>query len=475
MKKPLVALSVIAILGAGCARTPDMPIQIPAIPSPSTQTPSSNGFGMLPALGSPTAVLGTPEAISARPSAFSAYMVAPPVPMDPTIGAVAVNTPATDQAVSVTMNANVGGGTAMSPEGAKMIARPYPMPSPAKVSYSVSATLPTWGTEADVLRAKEVALPTIGTKALAVATGLPTQLLGENPNLRSFNLSWKDTEGLTWSFDSMGRNLSFWTEANYPVAYAATDAKIQQPVRLSDEEVMAIANDFMTRHGLGGYAKGTPIIDHPWDMADGVTSPCPMPMKEEAVSANTEPGGATSMIAPCGMWYPQVTSITYPSVMNGKNVYDMGSWPSAGISLQINLNEKKVNGGNIWLAPDVDSSKYSLITTEEATKRLMAGGRNPLYVYNEGVKEVKATIETAHIAWMRYDSWSQDGTDTYFLPALYATGKQDFGDGKSQEYHTIVPLVSDESFGGTTPPPVMMPMTEPAVAPTMPTPTPAAR
>jgi hypothetical protein len=158
-----------------------------------------------------------------------------------------------------------------------------------------------------------------------------------------------------------------------------------------------------------------------------------------------------------------VTTITYPLLANGQPVYDMSGWPSSSINLQIDLANKEVIGGNIWLAPDTDSSKYPLIAADKALERLSAGGRNPLYLY--GVKgPVRVMLNEASLAWMRYDSWDEQGPHTYFLPAIRATGTQDLGDGKTQPYQTVVPLVVDEAFGGTTPPPVMMPM-ENAVAP----------
>lgn len=459
MKKHIVALTLVAVLGAGCPRTPDAPIQIPSLPETSGKTPASHGFGMLPALGAPSAVLGTPEAISARPMA--AIPPASPMPMmEGMAREVAAPT-------ITTGSVNVSGD-------AKLIARPYPMPQPAKVTYSVSTTLPTWETEADVLRGRETQLPSTGVKSLALATGLPSNVLGQNPNLRSFNVTWKDSESLTWSFDSMGRTLSFWSDMGNTVMDAAAGAKIQRAT-LSDEEVLAIAGDFMTRHGLGTYARSKPVVDHPWNAGDDI-APCPLPVEKMPVDAPATTD-AKMMIAPCGGYYPIVTSVTYPLMVDGKEVYDAWGGPTAGISLQVDFNAKRVTNGYIWLTPETDSSKYPLITQQEALKRLSAGGRNPLYYYAPEVKEANVTIDAVRMVLMRYDSWTNDGTQTFFLPALYATGKTDLGNGKSEEYRTVVPLVSDDSFGGATPPPMIMPMTEPAaaVAPATPTVAPQTR
>jgi hypothetical protein len=324
-----------------------------------------------------------------------------------------------------------------------------------------------------VFRVKTPSLPTTGLKSLALASGLPSQALGDSPDLRSFNLSWKDTDGLTWSFDSMGRNLSFWKEMDYRVMDAQPEAKIQQPATLSDEEIIAIATDFMTRHGFGTSIHGTPIIDHPWKGIDGTMMPCPVPLMKPTDPAAGGVASDAMMIAPCG-GYPQVISITYPLLFNGQEVYDMGGWPSSGISLQVDLSSKQVTGGNIWPMPDTDSSTYPLIGADEAMKRLSTGGRNPLYWYGEDVTAVRITIDKVTLAWMRYDAWDQDGSKTFFLPALRGTGTQDYGNGKTDAYNTIVPLVADDAFGGATPPPVMlMNKIAPEVTPPPPAPKPA--
>lgn len=453
MKKYIASLSVLAVLGAGCMNKMETSLQIPPLPTPEEKTPPTRGFGALPALSSPYAVLGTPEAISARPMAVA---VPVPPPMDPT----AVMT---EPAVTGASSNSSGGGWTVTTADAKLIARPMPTPELAKVTYEVTAKLPTWGSDGDVMRAKATNLPTSGLSNLALASGLPTQALGARPELRSFNINWRDAEGLIWSFDSVGHYLSIWKENQYNVMAAGTDTKIAQPATLSDDEVTAIATDFMTRHGLGTYATGKPTIEHPWNAADGA-SPCAVvPIKD--IRANVEAVSSLSSIAPapCNYQYPMVTTITYPLLANGQPVYDMSGWPSSGINLQIDLANKEVIGGNIWLAPDTDSSKYPLIAVDKALERLSAGGRNPLYPY--GVKgPVRVVLNEASLAWMRYDSWDEQGPHTYFLPAIRATGTQDLGDGKTQPYQTVVPLVADEAFGGTTPPPVMMPM-ENAVAP----------
>ncbi|MEO5927281.1 MAG: hypothetical protein ABIO72_01130 [Patescibacteria group bacterium] len=460
MKKYLATLSLLALVGAGCDKLPQTTIQIPSLPSPQNETPAINGFGMLPALSAPGAVLGTPEAISARPMA-----VAMPVPSPVTDAAM--KEPAAMEGYATV--ATIGAPTpSIAPANGKAMIRPFPVPQPAKVDYVVKATLPTWGSDGDVLRAKSASLPTVGLKALALATGLPSQTIGDKPDLRSFNMSWKDTEGLTWSFDSIGRTLSFWKETDYRVMQPQADAKIKQPTPLSDDEITAIANDFMTRHGFGTYAQGKPTIDHPWNAGDDIaTPPCPvMLMKTEAASGNAGSGGGTvssdMMPTPCGYSYPLVTSISYPSLVNGQATYDMGGYPSMGISLQIDLNAKQVTNGYLWLSPDTDSSKYPLIAPDEALKRLSAGGRNPLYWYGDGSSAVHVTIDSISLAWMRYDSWDNDGVKTFFLPALRATGTTDAGKGQTDIYQTVVPLVSDGAFGGATPPPIMLPMTDPA-------------
>jgi hypothetical protein len=461
-------LTASMLLGAGCER-PSFPLSIPPAQPPQPAAPAAErGFGLLPAIAAP-GTLGSPEAMSSRLS--SAIPPIAPVASTNAVGGggVAGSVPAKDAAVG--MDAMM-----IRPE-------PYPMKT-VPVRYNVTAALPTWDAEDHVLRAKPAQLPTSGITAVVTGSGLPSQVIGSNPDVRSVNFSWKDADGLTWNFDGYGRSLGFWKDGDVRImAESVTNQKIAPT--MEDAEAIRIADDFLTRKGLSFIARGSATVEKPWGYGiEPASMPCPTePMPyvktEEAAAAGTS-GSATSdskmMIAPCGGWYPPQLTVSYTAQIGSRDVHDAGGWPFRAVSLQIDLVTKQIVGGNVWLPPQTESSRYPLISSAEAAKRLQEGGRNPIYPYYGGddVKEIVVTIEKTSLVWMRYDSWTNNQTQTYFVPAIAAEGTVSYAPDRKDLYRTVVPLVADDAFGGNDQPKIM-PMdaavSEPAVAPAvMPTP-----
>jgi hypothetical protein len=144
---------------------------------------------------------------------------------------------------------------------------------------------------------------------------------------------------------------------------------------------------------------------------------------------------------------------------------DVGGWMSRKANIQIDIKDNSVVGGNVMLPVSEDSSSYPLISSEEAMTRLMAGGNNRVYGWYDGtgVTEVKVTISSVKLGWMRHDSWENNMSKTYFLPALLAEGTVDRGSNQPEpeKYYTVVPLVADAAFQ-VNPNPIMYMKVDPA-------------
>ncbi len=468
------AVAALLVFGAGCNRSTVLqpPPKQPSAPA------ETKGFGLLPAISAP-GTLGSPEAISARASSVASPIAAPVASMMNAVGegGAAAGTVAKDAAVGT--NAMM-----VRPE-------PYPMKA-APVRYDISAALPTWGAEDSVYRVRPARLPTSGIAALATASGLPSQVIGSNPDVRSINVSWKDADGLTWSFDGYGRSLSFWKETDVrTLTEQASDEKRARTIE--DTDAIRIADAFLARKGFSSIPHGSAEVEKPWGYGTEPTfAPCPIsPMPylkeappEEGAGVAGASGSATvdskMIVGPCGDWYPQQVTVTYTAQVDTRNVHDAGGWPFRAISIQIDIATKEVTGGNVWLSPETDSSRYPLISSADALKRLKDGGRNPIYPYYAGddVKEITVRIESASLVWMRYDAWQNNQQQTYFVPALAAEGTVSYTSERSDVYRTVVPLVADDAFGGTDQPTIVpmgaVKVSEPASAPAM-MPAPATR
>lgn len=441
------------LLGAGCqpmAKKSPQPT-----PSPTTERPAAKqGFGKLPAL--PQAGGATGMEVSSNFSMGRSMAVSSIAPM-------AVPAPASEPAAD-TMVTNVGGGVAA-------IRAPYPDSGPAKVMYDIKGELPTWGTDGNVYRVRQAAIDNTILRSIASIVGVPSQVASMVSQIQGVNVSWRDQAGFTWNADLPGRNLNWWKN----VDYSKYEPSANNNQKLDKAQVLAAADNFLRDHGFPQFAgKGileeTPMI---MPLLRGEAMPCAMSARPEAAPAAED---AKLMIYPSPCGYPIQVSVYYPDMRDGMPVSDMGGWPSRKASIQIDIKDNSVVGGNVMLDTEQDASSYSLISSEDAMKRLMAGGNNPVYGWYDGtgVKEVRATISSVKLGWMRHDSWEEGISKVYYLPALIAEGTVDRGNNSSEPeiYHTVVPLVADSEFQ-TSPSPIMYMKAEPAVIDVAPAPTPA--
>ena len=420
-KKILSVFVALAILGAGCQ---------PAAPSISQPTkpepvPAKQGFGKIPTVLNYGA-LGSAEAISARP------MAAPSA----AVSSIAAGTfTAAAEVAAPTINAD----KAVSSD---MRIMPYPAPNQAKVVYNVTASLPSWGSEGDVYRVRLPSIDVSNARGIISAAGVPSQISNGISNIQYANVSWRDNEGFVWNTDIPSRNLNWWKE----IDWSKEQPRERREVRLDKERVLAAADAFLRSHGLGSFAGQGMIQEYPeiMPLLRGESMPCIM--AEPAAS-----GDAKMMIypSPCG-GYPMQVSVIYPEVRNGLPVVGSGGWPSNRASVSVDIESNSVMGGNVFQTNEEDASSYPLMTSEEALKRLNAGGNNPVYGWygEEGVSEVRVTISSVKIGWMRHETWENNQSRIFILPALIAEGTIDRGmkDQEPEKYQTVVPLVADEAF-----------------------------
>lgn len=414
-RMPLSAILLASVLlGAGCNQTP-----APTPSDTSSDRPAAvQGFGMLPpVLGYGS--LGTEAARSFRPADAALSSIAP-VPM-------AAGFAMTEPAVAV---------------------RAPTLPEEAKVVYDINGELPTWSADGTVYRVRQPGVSTSVARSIADAAGVPSQVSGGATEIQGANVSWRDAAGFIWNVDLPGRNLNWWKN----VDYSKTQPEANPVSKIDVEAIKTVADNFLRANGFSHLVGQGVIEENPMIMPllRGESIPCAMSARPEAAPAVADLD-AKMMIWPTPCGYPIQVSVNYPDTRDGMSTVDAGGWASRKASIQIDISNNSIVGGNVMLPSNEDSSAYPLISSEEAMKRLMAGGNNPIYGWYDGsgVKEVRATISTVKLGWMRHDSWENNTMKTYFLPALLAEGTIDRGTPNQTEpekYYTVVPLVADAAF-----------------------------
>lgn len=440
MNKLLPIIAVVALLGQGC------PTPVPMAPSAPPRVEPRMGFGKLPSL---------------TPLGESAGLEAPALGMAGTQSAVpkpAMPAPAADAAVT-------GGGVVGMPSPIR-IDPGFPEWQPVDVEYHLLTELPLWNGEGDVQR---VIRPQPGAGvigALSNISPLPSQIVSRVHSVQSVNASWRDADGYVWNFDPIHGGLGWWRQY---------DERLVMPPRpqngapdIDEARALAAADRFLDAQGLSAVrALGGQVEEPYW--TKGV--PCIL----EDVQAREPAGDADLLIypSPCD-WYPQEITVFYGTSREGLPVTDAGGWPRRMSSVSVSLVDYTVSGGNVEFEGALQRSAYPLIDRETARTRLEAGGRNPVWSWGPEGGSISVIIDRIDLAWMRYDVWREGGMETYYLPALAASGLVDRRiEGQEPEaYHTVIPLVSDDAFDfGEFDGPFPMPRPLPAqVSPSAPAP-----
>lgn len=164
----------------------------------------------------------------------------------------------------------------------------------------------------------------------------------------------------------------------------------------SDAELIALANDFLKKHGINLDNFGAPAIDSTWRAE----------YDRMAVKADA--------------WVPETVSVSYPIKVNGAQVYDLGSGKTS-FMVNVNAREKKVAGTyNLW-AQNYDASDYDAIT--DSAKVLEVASRGGYYgsAVSEGsnVEIVEAELGTPIKVYAQMTNYTENSYNNLLVPALW--------------------------------------------------------
>ena len=345
---------------------------------------------------------------------------------------------------SGTATAMPGGMTGSSP-GIMMPSPPINR-LPSTVEYQIDAQLPAWQTQDDVLKIEKKLPDATTASSFARLSSLPGKAMANNSTLISLNFQWRDANTLIWSFEAASRQLSFWQEASYyqpmPLIYIDTDAT--QKINYDKNEILSVADAFLDAHGFTSLK----MLGGKIQQENGDESTMSSDYRCSMTETNT-PHGTSSIDYPQERCYmqPQTLTAVYGGMQEGRPVIDFSGHLSNNAYINVNIQDKKITSGNIQLDQDTIRSAYPMIDYETAKMRLSAGGLNPVYAWGTENVNIKVNITSISLAWLKYDSWSNNENTTYLIPALLAIGTVQRGkDAQTEKYSTTLPLVDDDAF-----------------------------
>lgn len=248
---------------------------------------------------------------------------------------------------------------------------------------------------------------------------------------------------LSYGNVSLYQNWEKWPQPRYICeegGYCGPEPRITEKDIPSDEEAIAIANQFVSDYGVSLDGYGSPIIYEymPWRIA----------YENATDKAN--------------FYFPEAVNVMYPLVLDGQGVYDEGGSPS-GMIVNIDVRTRKVNGMYGLETKQFQKSDY---TGETDSKRIIevaerGGYRN--YGWNNGGRTATLELGTPTIQLVRiwYASDPAKPGEELYVPSLVFPIKN-ASENNYWRKNITVPLVKDlldnENQGGGPVTPLPMPI-----------------
>ncbi len=245
--------------------------------------------------------------------------------------------------------------------------------------------------------------------------------------LTNFQLADTDKKGymidvnMEESMISVNPNQWWWAEQNNCKNGICPELpRIQLSDMPSDEEVIAIATNFLRDYGVDTSNYGQAIVENDWKRW------------YEQMENKSE------------YYFPDALTVVFPFTVDGQTVYDPSGRPSG---LRVNVNIRNNTAMGLWnLIPQrFEKSDYTGVTSaDEILNVVQRGG---LYGYmpylrtEQTVKEV--SVGTPSQVLLQYSDYDGMRTNELFIPALLFPIIDAPKDAPYLNTHVVVPLVKD--------------------------------
>ncbi|MDD5039616.1 MAG: hypothetical protein PHY34_00530 [Patescibacteria group bacterium] len=186
----------------------------------------------------------------------------------------------------------------------------------------------------------------------------------------------------------------------------------------ADAELIEIADDFIAEHGINATAYGDPFVSAQWK-------------QEYMVRPNDT-----------AIYIPDVISVTYPLMVNGKGVYDLYGNVN-GLAVEINLRDIKVSSVTGLYSQQYDSSTYD--TEQDVSKILAVADRGGLFEYRDSMAENVIEIELGSptIGYTIATNYNESTYQELLVPAFIFPVTKAPDDGTLYRERVVVPIIKD--------------------------------
>ena len=249
----------------------------------------------------------------------------------------------------------------------------------------INAELPSLQPDVTVVRLPGGGLDSTQFQNLTDAIHFPVGMLGDQPVSLSYRLTWSDGRGYVWVFTSEDSGLRF--------NNVSTTAQILNRT-LNQDDVLKLAKDFLTNHGIGELTYRNLSIDSA-TATDSVT-------------------------------------VTYERTVDERNIVDSSGRPELGGKISIDPRTGEVKSGWITLSVQPDRTDYTAITADDMRRLMEAGGMG-------GTPQGTVDIQDTFFAFVRHPK-NDTNESSILSPVLVGQGTQTV-QGAKRPFRIVVPLV----------------------------------
>lgn len=224
---------------------------------------------------------------------------------------------------------------------------------------------------------------------------------------------------LTRNMISIQENWTKWQQNNSKLNCAsATECSEQPTLRIeevpSDEELIAMADNFLSQYGINREHYGNPIVQGEWRV-----------FYEQS---------------PVGLNILETIQVTYPLIIDGQKVYDQGGYP-VGLNVNVNIRYRKVSAVYGLRAENYQSATYNLERDKDEILKMAAKGGLYNYFYDQS-KTSEIELDSPEFALIRVYNYKDNNQEEILVPGLIFSIKN-----KPNDYYgnqkVVVLLVKD--------------------------------
>lgn len=348
----------------------------------------------------------------------------------------------------------MGGGGGVAESGQAMIMPPYEYKNYSFVYKGGQINVPD---KLDVLKR---------IKGVKVSVNMPTLLNGLNfgladigsfagLNVQNINLIQSQDKGYIVSvFPDEGSISIYQNWETWPAGKCFGDGNCFERQRVSlsgipsNEELVKIADAFLTEHNIDKSLYGEPEVskNNNWK-----------------IMYETYPDKAN-------FYFPENIEVIYPLKLNDKFVYDEYNGVKQGLSVSINVKEKKVASIYNLTSQNYQSSAYEMETDAQKLITYAEQGGVNNYLYGNTTKSEELELGDPEIGYIRYYNYKQGENVELLIPALYFPINNPPQDSNFFRQAIVIPLAKEilaerqiNNIVGPEPRP--MPLGEPAIEP----------